>query len=261
MSSPYTRFTGQWADLPFEEVAKLASGWGFDGLEIAVSGDHLDACELGPSDSTPSLRGCGNPPLIGGHISPPTEETPVKYPAAASSSPRAVCGKRSGAGTALVRCRRSFRLSGLLRFRACCVPMRFACRQRLGLLVNDAPDLGKNVFRALCDGTRQDYPGRLQRFTKSATTSGVVKQARQADPQRRRGEPATLHQLLAPLACQVQAYLADTGQVGTSLDCASDALFQPWRLCCDGPAGTLSLWGLSAVRVGTMRRSALCCRP
>jgi sugar phosphate isomerase/epimerase len=40
---PFTLFTGQWADLPFEEVARLASGWGYDGLEIAVSGDHLDA--------------------------------------------------------------------------------------------------------------------------------------------------------------------------------------------------------------------------
>jgi sugar phosphate isomerase/epimerase len=39
---PVTLFTGQWADLPFEEVAKLASGWGYDGLEIAASGDHLD---------------------------------------------------------------------------------------------------------------------------------------------------------------------------------------------------------------------------
>ena len=43
MPRPYTLFTGQWADLPFEEVARLAAGWGYDGLEIAVSGDHLDA--------------------------------------------------------------------------------------------------------------------------------------------------------------------------------------------------------------------------
>ena len=42
MPRPYTLFTGQWGDLPFEEVAALASGWGYDGLEIAVSGDHLD---------------------------------------------------------------------------------------------------------------------------------------------------------------------------------------------------------------------------
>jgi sugar phosphate isomerase/epimerase len=39
---PVTLFTGQWADLPLEEVAKLASEWGYDGLEIACSGDHLD---------------------------------------------------------------------------------------------------------------------------------------------------------------------------------------------------------------------------
>ena len=42
MARPITLFTGQWADLPFEEVARLASGWGYDGLEIACWGDHLD---------------------------------------------------------------------------------------------------------------------------------------------------------------------------------------------------------------------------
>ncbi len=42
MARPVTLFTGQWADLPFEEVARLAAGWGFDGLEIACWGDHLD---------------------------------------------------------------------------------------------------------------------------------------------------------------------------------------------------------------------------
>lgn len=42
MARPITLFTGQWADLPFEEVARLAGEWGFDGLEIACWGDHLD---------------------------------------------------------------------------------------------------------------------------------------------------------------------------------------------------------------------------
>lgn len=41
-NTPVTLFTGQWADLPFEEVARLAADWGYDGLEIAASGDHLD---------------------------------------------------------------------------------------------------------------------------------------------------------------------------------------------------------------------------
>jgi sugar phosphate isomerase/epimerase len=42
MARPITLFTGQWADLPFEEVARLAGGWGYDGLEIACWGDHID---------------------------------------------------------------------------------------------------------------------------------------------------------------------------------------------------------------------------
>ncbi|MDN3310913.1 sugar phosphate isomerase/epimerase family protein [Microbacterium oryzae] len=39
---PVTLFTGQWADMPFEELAQRAAEWGYDGLEIAASGDHLD---------------------------------------------------------------------------------------------------------------------------------------------------------------------------------------------------------------------------
>ena len=42
MTRPITMFTGQWADLPLEEVARLASEWGYDGLELACWGDHLD---------------------------------------------------------------------------------------------------------------------------------------------------------------------------------------------------------------------------
>lgn len=42
MPRPVTLFTGQWADLPFEEVCRLASDWGYDGLEIATWGDHFE---------------------------------------------------------------------------------------------------------------------------------------------------------------------------------------------------------------------------
>jgi sugar phosphate isomerase/epimerase len=42
MPRPVTLFTGQWADLPFEEMCRLASGWGYDGLEIACWGDHFE---------------------------------------------------------------------------------------------------------------------------------------------------------------------------------------------------------------------------
>ena len=48
---PVTLFTGQWADLPFEEVARLASEMGYDGLEIAASGDHLDLARADEDDS------------------------------------------------------------------------------------------------------------------------------------------------------------------------------------------------------------------
>ena len=53
MARPITLFTGQWADLPFEEVARLAGEWGYDGLEIACWGDHLDR---GAGTTTPTCR-------------------------------------------------------------------------------------------------------------------------------------------------------------------------------------------------------------
>ena len=42
MTRPVTLFTGQWADLPLETVAKKAKEFGFDGLELACWGDHFD---------------------------------------------------------------------------------------------------------------------------------------------------------------------------------------------------------------------------
>lgn len=42
MARPVTLFTGQWADLPLEELAPLAKEMGYDGLELACWGDHFD---------------------------------------------------------------------------------------------------------------------------------------------------------------------------------------------------------------------------
>ncbi len=50
MGKPITIFTGQWADLTFEEMCKKAGGWGYDGLEIACWGDHMDVRQ-GAGDS------------------------------------------------------------------------------------------------------------------------------------------------------------------------------------------------------------------
>ena len=53
---PVTLFTGQWADLPFEEVARLAAEWGYDGLEVAASGDHLDLRRADEDDAYVASR-------------------------------------------------------------------------------------------------------------------------------------------------------------------------------------------------------------
>jgi sugar phosphate isomerase/epimerase len=42
MARPVTIFTGQWADLTLEELAKMMAKIGYDGLELACWGDHMD---------------------------------------------------------------------------------------------------------------------------------------------------------------------------------------------------------------------------
>jgi len=42
MARTVTLFTGQWADLSFEELCKKAKAFGYDGLELACWGDHFE---------------------------------------------------------------------------------------------------------------------------------------------------------------------------------------------------------------------------
>ena len=42
MTRPVTLFTGQWADLPIDQMAEKAAGMGYDGLELACWGDHFE---------------------------------------------------------------------------------------------------------------------------------------------------------------------------------------------------------------------------
>ena len=42
MSRAITLFTGQWADIPLSELAPKAKEMGYDGLELACWGDHMD---------------------------------------------------------------------------------------------------------------------------------------------------------------------------------------------------------------------------
>jgi sugar phosphate isomerase/epimerase len=51
MARPVTLFTGQWADLPIEDLAAKAGSWGFDGLELACWGDHFEVDKALADDS------------------------------------------------------------------------------------------------------------------------------------------------------------------------------------------------------------------
>ena len=42
MARPITLVTGQWGDMPLEELAQKTGSWGYDGLELCPAGDHLD---------------------------------------------------------------------------------------------------------------------------------------------------------------------------------------------------------------------------
>lgn len=56
-TQPITLFTGQWADMPLAELAAKAASWGYDGLELACSGDHLDVARaLAEPDYLPRLK-------------------------------------------------------------------------------------------------------------------------------------------------------------------------------------------------------------
>jgi hypothetical protein len=55
MARPVTLFTGQWADLPLEEICKKVSEWGYDGLELACWGDHFEV-DKALSDDTYCAR-------------------------------------------------------------------------------------------------------------------------------------------------------------------------------------------------------------
>lgn len=42
MPRPVTLFTGQWADLPIIDMARMSAEFGYDGLELACWGDHFE---------------------------------------------------------------------------------------------------------------------------------------------------------------------------------------------------------------------------
>jgi sugar phosphate isomerase/epimerase len=51
MARPVLLFTGQWTDLPLEELAQRAADWGYQGLELACWGDHVEVQRALSEDS------------------------------------------------------------------------------------------------------------------------------------------------------------------------------------------------------------------
>jgi sugar phosphate isomerase/epimerase len=45
MARPVTLFTGQWADLSFDQICQKAKSFGYEGLELACWGDHFDVAK------------------------------------------------------------------------------------------------------------------------------------------------------------------------------------------------------------------------
>jgi sugar phosphate isomerase/epimerase len=58
MARPITLVTAQWADMPLDRLVKLVKGWGFDGLELACWGVHVDVVKAAEDDGyVRELRG------------------------------------------------------------------------------------------------------------------------------------------------------------------------------------------------------------
>ena len=51
MGRPVTLFTGQWADMPLENLARKAREFGYQGLELACWGDHFEVDKAIADDS------------------------------------------------------------------------------------------------------------------------------------------------------------------------------------------------------------------
>ena len=98
MGKRFTLFTGQWADLTLEEVAELAAGWGYDGLEIAVSGEHLDAWRWDEDGYVEERLEILRPPRLRvlGDLQPPHRARPSATTRSTSGTGRS-CGTGCGA--------------------------------------------------------------------------------------------------------------------------------------------------------------------
>ena len=56
MARPVTLFTGQWADIPCEEMVRKTQEFGYTGIELACWGDHFEVDKALADDSYCKLK-------------------------------------------------------------------------------------------------------------------------------------------------------------------------------------------------------------
>ena len=94
---PVTLFTGQWADLPIEELAGKCGTWGFDGLELACWGDHFDVARRSPTPPTPPGSASCSPATGCAAGRSATTSSARRSPTRSTPATRRCCRPRCGA--------------------------------------------------------------------------------------------------------------------------------------------------------------------
>lgn len=56
MPRPVILFTGQWTDVPLEELAARAAEWGYQGLDVCTWGDHFEVARASSEDDYASAK-------------------------------------------------------------------------------------------------------------------------------------------------------------------------------------------------------------
>ena len=59
MARPVILFSGQWTDLPLEELVPQVAEWGYQGLDLCCWGDHFEVQRaLSEDDYCPASSTC-----------------------------------------------------------------------------------------------------------------------------------------------------------------------------------------------------------
>ena len=196
MPRDFTLFTGQWADLPLEEVCRLARDFGYDGLELACWGDHfeVDKALADPSYLTPGTSSSTSTASSAGRSPTTWSARPSATPSSTNATRRILPARIWGDGEPEgVRRRAAAEIEG---HRAGRGRLRRRHRHRLHRLRDLAP--GRHVPA----GPRVDDRARLRGLRRRAGTRSSTSSTPRAcgSPTRstRARSPTTTGRLSAP---------------------------------------------------------------